>query len=131
MLPVPRAAHCPLAPPADFANWRAEPGLQRAMFHGHLIWVVSRYHDIRAALVDPRLSAKTIPEFDMLSDSMRLGVDGSRSNVEQIPWPARSTGIGINTTRVLKAGRPTIGDLPLISAGRRLLEMRRLRQTRW
>ncbi len=69
VLPVPRAAHCPLAPPAEFVNWRAEPGLRRAMFHGHPIWVVSRYKDIRAALVDPRLSAKTIPDFDMLSDS--------------------------------------------------------------
>ncbi len=69
MLPVPRAAHCPLAPPAEFANWRAEPGLRRAMFHGNPIWVVSRYQDIRAALVDPRLSAKTIPEAIMPSDA--------------------------------------------------------------
>ncbi len=61
VLPVPRAAHCPLAPPAEFANWRAEPGLRRAMYHGQPVWVVSRYHDIRAALLDPRLSAETIP----------------------------------------------------------------------
>ena len=69
VLPVPRAAQCPLAPPAEFASWREEPGLQRAMFHGNQIWVVSRYHDIRAALVDPRLSAKTIPDAMMPSDS--------------------------------------------------------------
>jgi len=62
VLPVPRAARCPLAPPPEFASWRAESGLQRAMFHGNPIWVVSRYQDIRAALVDPRLSAKTIPD---------------------------------------------------------------------
>ena len=62
VLPVPRAPRCPLAPPAEFANWRREPGLQRAMFHGNPIWVVSRYQDIRAALADPRLSAKTIPD---------------------------------------------------------------------
>ena len=62
VLPLSRAARCPLAPPAEFASWRAEPGLQRAMFHGNPIWVVSRYQDIRAALVDPRLSAKTIPD---------------------------------------------------------------------
>jgi cytochrome P450 len=62
VLPVQRAAHCPLAPPAEFAEWRDEPGLRRAMFHGDPIWVVSRYQDIRAALVDPRLSAKTIPD---------------------------------------------------------------------
>src|SRR5271163_1406343 len=69
VLPIPRAAHCPLAPPAEFADWRAEPGLRRAMFHGNPIWVVSRYQDIRAALVDTRLSAKTIPDALMPSDS--------------------------------------------------------------
>jgi cytochrome P450 len=71
VLPVPRAAHCPLAPPAEFENWREEPGLQRAMFHGNPVWVVSRYQNIRAALVDPRLSAKTIPDAVVPSD---LGV---------------------------------------------------------
>ena len=69
VLPVPRAPRCPLAPPAEFANWRREPGLQRAMFHGNPIWVVSRYQDIRTALVDPRLSAKTLPEAMMPTDS--------------------------------------------------------------
>ena len=39
------------------------------MFHGNPIWVVSRYQDIRAALVDPRLSAKTLPEAMMPTDS--------------------------------------------------------------
>jgi cytochrome P450 len=69
VLPVPRAARCPLAPPADFADWREQPGLQRAMFQGNPVWVVSRYRDIRAALVDPRLSAKTIPESIMPKDA--------------------------------------------------------------
>jgi cytochrome P450 len=32
------------------------------MYEGRPAWVVSRYEDIRSALVDPRLSAKTIPE---------------------------------------------------------------------
>src|SRR3984885_11028635 len=61
VIPVPRAAHCPLHPPAEFVNWRAEPGLRRALYHGEPAWVVSRYQDIRAALLDPRLSADTIP----------------------------------------------------------------------
>jgi cytochrome P450 len=69
VLPVPRAARCPLAPPTQFADWRAEPGLQQAMFHGNPIWVVSRYQDIRAALVDPRLSAKTLPDAMMPTDA--------------------------------------------------------------
>ncbi|HWF28649.1 MAG TPA: cytochrome P450 [Mycobacterium sp.] len=62
VLPAPRAAHCPLKPPAEFASWREEPGLRQAMYHGQPAWVVSRYQDIRAALLDPRLSADTIPD---------------------------------------------------------------------
>jgi cytochrome P450 len=69
VLPVPRAAQCPLAPPAEFADWREQPGLRKAMFQGNPIWVVSRYQDIRAALVDPRLSAKTIPDSIMPKDA--------------------------------------------------------------
>lgn len=61
LIPVPRDAQCPLKPPADFADWRQEPGLRRVMYHGKPTWMVSRYRDIRAALVDPRLSADTIP----------------------------------------------------------------------
>ncbi|WP_297827071.1 cytochrome P450 [Mycobacterium sp.] len=68
-LPVPRPAQCPLAVPVEFASWREEPGLRRAMFHGNPVWVVSRYQDIRAALVDPRLSAKTIPDSIMPTDA--------------------------------------------------------------
>ena len=68
-LPVPRAAQCPLAPPPEFAGWRNEDGLRQAMFQGNPIWVISRYQDIRAALVDPRLSAKTIPDSIMPKDA--------------------------------------------------------------
>ncbi|MEE6139169.1 cytochrome P450 [Mycobacterium sp. 050128] len=68
VLPVPRPARCPLAPPSEFADWREQPGLRRAMFQGNPVWVVSRYQDIRAALVDPRLSAKTIPDSIMPKD---------------------------------------------------------------
>src|ERR1700739_2625600 len=69
VLPLARAAHCPLAPPAEFAQWRTPPGLARAMFGANPVWVVSRYEDIRAALVDPRLSAKTIPDAIMPTDA--------------------------------------------------------------
>jgi cytochrome P450 len=62
VIPAPRAPGCPLAPPAEFVEWRDEPGLRRAMYQGRPAWVVSRYQDIRAALVDPRLSADTIPD---------------------------------------------------------------------
>jgi cytochrome P450 len=62
VIPASRAAHCPLHPPPEFAMWREEPGLRRAMYQGKPAWVVSRYQDIRAALVDPRLSADTISD---------------------------------------------------------------------
>ena len=43
------------------------------MYQGKPTWVVSRYEDIRAALVDPRLSAETIP-----ASMMPAGPDGAR-----------------------------------------------------
>jgi cytochrome P450 len=61
-IPLPRAPRCPLAPPAEFAEWRASDGLQLASWHGRPTWAISRYEDIRAALLDPRLSAHTIPD---------------------------------------------------------------------
>src|ERR1700742_1126390 len=61
VIPAPRDPECPLAPPSEFAQWRKTDGLRLAMNHGRPTWVVSRYQDIRAALVDPRLSADTIP----------------------------------------------------------------------
>lgn len=60
-IPLPRAPRCPLAPPAEFAEWRAADGLRLASWRGMPTWVISRYEDIRAALTDPRLSADTIP----------------------------------------------------------------------
>lgn len=61
-IPLARASGCPLAPPVEFAEWRDSDGLQLASWHGRPTWVISRYEDIRAALVDPRLSAETIPD---------------------------------------------------------------------
>ncbi|MDH6243951.1 cytochrome P450 [Mycobacterium sp. OTB74] len=62
VIPAPRAVQCPLHPPPEFARWRDEPGLRKVLYHGVPTWLVSRYHDIRAALVDPRLSAETFPD---------------------------------------------------------------------
>ena len=59
-IPLPRSPRCPLAPPTEFAEWREAEGLQLAHWRGEPTWVISRYEDIRAALVDPRLSADTI-----------------------------------------------------------------------
>ncbi|SBS76730.1 Cytochrome P450-SU2 [uncultured Mycobacterium sp.] len=59
VIPLPRASSCPLAPPPEFAQWREQSGLQRAIWQGKPVWVVSRYEDIRTALTEPRLSADT------------------------------------------------------------------------
>jgi cytochrome P450 len=63
-MPARRAPGCPLSPPAEFAQWREEPGLRRAinLFVAQPAWVASRYEDIRTLLTDPRMSAKTIPD---------------------------------------------------------------------
>ena len=60
VIPAQRTATCPLHPPPEFAQWRQQPGLRRALWGGQPVWSVSRYQDIRTALVDPRLSADTI-----------------------------------------------------------------------
>lgn len=60
-VPIPRDARCPLKPPAEFDDWRAADGLRRVLWRHEPTWLVSRYEDIRAALVDPRLSANTLP----------------------------------------------------------------------
>ncbi|MER8003959.1 cytochrome P450 [Streptomyces sp. NPDC095613] len=52
-----RAARCPFDPPVDYADWREDEGLRRALWRGEPMWVVSRFADIRQALSDPRLSA--------------------------------------------------------------------------
>src|SRR5258708_16185277 len=61
LIPVPRDVRCPLAPPAEFGEWRDSDGLQLASWRGQPTWVVSPYQDIKAALIAPRLSAETIP----------------------------------------------------------------------
>ncbi len=61
-VPIPRDARCPLAPPAEFAEWRAADGLQMVLWRHEPTWLISRYEDIRAALTDPRLSANTLPD---------------------------------------------------------------------
>src|ERR1700760_4662960 len=61
-IPLPRAQGCPWAPPAEFDEWRKADGLQLAAWRGQPTWVISRYQDIKAALVDPRLSADTISD---------------------------------------------------------------------
>ncbi|MGV0743769.1 cytochrome P450 [Mycolicibacterium sp. XJ870] len=58
-IPAPRAPRCPLEPPPEFSQWRESDGLQRALWKGKPVWMISRYQDIRAALVDERLSADT------------------------------------------------------------------------
>ncbi|MFY9919480.1 MAG: cytochrome P450 [Mycobacterium sp.] len=62
VIPAPRDHGCPLKPPAAFADWRAADGLQLALWRGEPAWVISKYEDIRAALIDPRLSAETLPD---------------------------------------------------------------------
>jgi cytochrome P450 len=58
--PGERSPRCPFDPPADYAKWRGAEGLQRAVWNGHTVWVVSRFEDIKAAMTDPRISADVV-----------------------------------------------------------------------
>ncbi|OBJ51035.1 cytochrome P450 [Mycobacterium asiaticum] len=110
VIPVPRAAQCPLAPPAEFVSWRDEPGLRKAMYHGQPAWVVSRYRDIRAALVDPRLSADTIPDFMKPQNTENTPVMFARVDDPEHHRLRRML-TGNFTFRRTEAMRPQIQDL--------------------
>ena len=60
VLPGERTARCPFNPPAEYAQWREQDGLRRVNWQGHAVWAVSRYEDIKTAMTDPRISAKTL-----------------------------------------------------------------------
>lgn len=55
--PGERSPRCPFDPPPAYADWREAEGLQRALWKGSPVWMVSRFEDIRAAMGDPRISA--------------------------------------------------------------------------
>ncbi|OBK15814.1 cytochrome P450 [Mycobacterium asiaticum] len=110
VIPVQRAAQCPLAPPAEFVSWRDEPGLRKAMYHGQPAWVVSRYRDIRAALVDPRLSADTIPDFMKPQNTENTPVMFARVDDPEHHRLRRML-TGNFTFRRTEAMRPQIQDL--------------------
>ncbi|OBI89113.1 cytochrome P450 [Mycobacterium asiaticum] len=110
VIPVQRDAQCPLAPPAEFVGWRDEPGLRKAMYHGQPAWVVSRYRDIRAALVDPRLSADTIPDFMKPQNTENTPVMFARVDDPEHHRLRRML-TGNFTFRRTEAMRPQIQDL--------------------
>jgi cytochrome P450 len=60
VLPGERDVRCPFNPPAEYAQWRTQPGLRRVSWHSHTVWSVNRYDDIKVALSDPRISANTL-----------------------------------------------------------------------
>ncbi len=54
---------CPLSPPPAFAELRErEPVSQVTLWNGAPAWLATRYHDIRALLVDPLMSSDTSKE---------------------------------------------------------------------
>lgn len=60
VLPGERDMRCPFNPPAEYTNWRTQPGLRRVSWQGHTVWSVNRYDDIKVAMTDPRVSADTL-----------------------------------------------------------------------
>jgi cytochrome P450 len=58
--PPVRPTSCPFDPPAEYAEWRGQPGLQRVSWNGIALWSVNRYSEIKQVLADPRTSANTM-----------------------------------------------------------------------
>ena len=123
---VPDLAGCPYA---AYAELRADGGVHRATKqNGDPVWVISRYEDVKALLVDPRLSSNSrnaLPGYTGFGlppalDNHLLNVDASdHSRVSACSTrPSRfgeSSGCERTTrrsptgswTRSLLAGRPT------------------------
>lgn len=56
--PFPMARQCPFTAPAQYAALRAEAPVARVTLPtGRTAWVVTGYHEVRAVLADPRVSA--------------------------------------------------------------------------
>jgi len=83
IFPGERAARCPFNPPAEYTQWREQDGLRPVRWHGHTVWAVSRYEDIKAAMTDPRISANTLGVLQ--GNGNHEGPDASRA------WTTRST----------------------------------------
>ncbi|GHE15611.1 cytochrome P450 [Streptomyces alanosinicus] len=60
--PMPRS--CPMLPPDRYAQLRSVPPQQVRLDDGTLAWIVSRYQDVREAMMNPALSVdNTLPGF--------------------------------------------------------------------
>ncbi|PWI46115.1 cytochrome P450 [Streptomyces sp. ICBB 8177] len=58
---MPRADRCPFDPPPTLRQLQAEAPVSRVrLWDGGTPWLVTRYHDQRALLADPRVSADTM-----------------------------------------------------------------------
>ncbi|ORX05202.1 cytochrome [Mycobacterium triplex] len=110
VIPAPRRAQCPLHPPAEFADWRQDAGLRRVIYQGGPGWAVSRYHDIRAALTDARLSAQTFPDYLKTSDAANAPVMFARTDDPEHNRLRRMM-TGDFTFRRCEAMRPRIQEL--------------------
>lgn len=56
LLEFPMARSCPMAPPDQYAALRELPPQRVAFAGGTWAWIITRHHEVRAALTDPRLS---------------------------------------------------------------------------
>lgn len=70
VLPGPRAARGPLAPPAESGDLREQPGSHKAIFQGSPIWMVGRYQDM---MIEKGAPADVVLEFALRVPSLVIG----------------------------------------------------------
>lgn len=128
----PMRRSCPLGMPAEYAEMREHEPVRRArLADGESVWLISRYDDIRAMLMDPRLSTdRSRPGFPILNPETAqlretrvfLGMDAAehaasrriylpefrQKNVSAL-WPFVQRCVDEHLDRLIDAGPP--GDL--------------------
>jgi cytochrome P450 len=74
--PMAKAKGCPLDPPPEYAQLRAERPVAKArLWDGKEVWLVTGYHEIRSIFTDPRISVdNTRPGYPWLSEQARTVV---------------------------------------------------------